>query len=704
MIAKDYRGLLCPLRKHLVYLFSIRKVLLWIGLCPVLLWAQNDIQLNKNTTNLSKIIADIEQQTEYLFFYNDDIDLNKTVRLHTDKAPLTSILDQIQRNTDLACDIEGKNIVLSKKKSLSGSEKIGKQQKRIEGIVKKEDGIPLSGVTIKVVGSKQVTVTDTKGHYSILLEDASADELEFTLLGYEKAIVKIANNQSINVTLSASVIDIDEVVVTALGIKRTEKSLTYATQEIGNEELVRAKDPNLMNALSGKVAGVQINRSASGLGGSVKVMIRGERSVSGSNQPLYVIDGMPINSGSKNETATSIGGNNDAGNRDGGDGISNLNPEDIESMNILKGPAAAALYGSAAANGVIIITTKKGSAGKVDINLSSNTTWETAAYGIPKFQNSYGGTTTSWGNEISHKSNYTSDFFNTGSTSINALTLSSGSDKMQTYFSYANTSGKGVIGNNRIDKHNLNFRETANFFDQRLTIDGNINLLYQMIKDRPSPGGFYMNPLVGLYRFPRGGVQNGESFDYYRDNYKIFENSRNLYLQNWYTQPTSFEQNPYWLINMLPNKDKRYRTLGSLSASYKISEYFNVQARGNVDFVMDYYDSRMFAGTDPAITGGNNGRYITNQSHETNAYSDLLLSYTQSWDDVSISATLGGSILDKSGKAIGFDSFPGGLYLPNVFSANNINHNGGAPTLTSFREQTQSLFLRVSWAGKICFF
>lgn len=701
MIEKCYRGILCSKLKSFSGYRSLRAVLLFGGIASgSLLFGQNNVQISNGNASLSKIISDIEKQTEYLFFYNNDIDVAKVIKIKPEKASLNTILDQIEANSDVACSIEGKNILLSKKKPAeSAISTTAKQNLTITGRVRKEDGEGLAGVTVKVLGENKAVATDNNGSYSITLSSLDNRQLEFSLMGYDKQTVRITNNREINITLTSSMRSLDEVVVTALGIKKKEKSLTYSTQKVDNEELVRAKDPNLMNNLAGKVSGVQINRSASGLGGSVKVTIRGERSVSGNNQPLYVIDGIPINSGSNNQTATSIGGNNDAGNRDGGDGISNLNPEDIESMNILKGPAAAALYGSAAANGVIVITTKKGAVGKTNITLSSNTTWETAAYGIPKFQNSYGGVTASWGDPIAGSPSYTDDFFNTGSTTINALTLSSGSDKMQAYFSYANTLGKGVIGNNKLEKHNVNFRETANLFNQRLTLDGNVNLLYQKVKNRPSPGGFYMNPLVGLYRFPRGGVQGGESFDYYRDNYKVFNKDRNLYVQNWYTQPNSFEQNPYWLTNMIPNEDKRYRTLGAISASYKLSDHFTVQTRGNADFVTDYYDSRMYAGTDPSITGGTNGRYVTNQSHELNLYGDFLVSYNQTWKDFALSSTIGTSILDKNGKNIGFDSYPGGLYLPNVFSAANINHNGSSPSLGSFREQTQSVF----FAGQLGF-
>ncbi|KAA6329738.1 TonB-dependent receptor SusC [termite gut metagenome] len=581
---------------------------------------------------------------------------------------------------------------------------INQQNITITGVVTDRTGEVIPGVNIVIKGTTVGVITGTKGEYSIGVSSSDA-VLVFSYLGYITQERVIGNQRKLDVILDEDVAQIDEVVVTALGIVKKEKSLTYSTQIVDGQELVRAKDPNMINSLAGKTAGVQINRSASGLGGSVKVVIRGDRSVSGSNQPLYVIDGVPINSSSNNQTATTIGGNNDSGNRDGGDGISNLNPDDIESMNILKGPAAAALYGSSAANGVVVITTKKGKTGRIDIIFNTNTTWENVSYGIPEFQNNYGGVTTSWGDKINGSSDYAKDFFNTGFTTINSLSLSSGSDAMQTYFSYANTSGSGIIEHNKLNKHNLNFRETANFFDKRLTLDANISLMYQNVENRPSPGGYYMNPLVGLYRFPRGGVQgkgNEGTFTYYKENYQYMNAERNMYLQNWYINPENggWEQNPYWLINKAPSEDQRYRAIANLSLSFKINEQFTLQARGNADFITDNYEAKMYAGTDPALTGGTNGRYIVNESNSLSLYSDLMLTYQQKFGSVSVNATVGTSINDNRGKSLGIDSYPGGLFNPNLFTIRNVDLNGGSPSMNKYHAQEQAVF----FAGQIGFY
>lgn len=343
---------------------------------------------------------------------------------------------------------------------------------------------------------------------------------------------------------------------------------------MGGDELTRAKDSNMITALAGKTAGVQITKNSSGLGGSARVSIRGIRSANtdANNQPLYVIDGVPMLNSISEQAASTMGGNNDAGNRDSGDGISNLNPDDIESMSILKGASAAALYGSQAANGVILITTKKGKAGIQRVTFSSNLTVDHAV-SLPEFQNEYGRKDNlSWGDKANLPAyDNAGDFFQNGVTAINSLSLTRGGDKMQTYFSYANTTAKGVVEKNKMQKHNLNFRETAQFFDDRLNLDTNVNLMTQSIKNRPTSGGYYMNPLVGLYGFPRG-----EDITPYKEGFETTDFDRNMPVQNWHTAINSFEQNPYWLTNRVMSNDKRSRALASLTAAVTVTDWLKI--------------------------------------------------------------------------------------------------------------------------------
>ncbi len=573
-----------------------------------------------------------------------------------------------------------------------------------------DDGAPVSGVMVSVQGTGTIAITDALGEYAI--QASEGDVLVFNLLGYAEASVAVGSQSVINMVLTADATQIDEVVVTALGIVRKEKSLTYAASVVGGEELTRIKDPNMLNALAGKSAGVQINRSSSGLGGSAKVIIRGNRSLN-NNQPLYVIDGLPIGQNSQRGSFGSlVQGRNKANNSDQGDAMSQLNPDDIESMSILKGPSAAALYGTAAANGVILITTKKGTAGRTDVTFNSNTTWDNAVHGRPAFQNSYGGVDTSWGDPVSKKVDYLKDFFKTGYTTINSVSLSSGNDKMQTYFSYANTSARGVIETNKLQKHNFNFRETAKFFNDRLTIDANINMVYQKQNNLVTPGGYYMNPLVGLYRFPRGGgVQGGKTMDEYRENYLIFNEGRQMYLQNWHNanadgvMTDTWSQNPYWLINRYQSEDIRFRTLANLMLSLKISDHFTLQARGRGDFNATNYEMKMYAGVSNSLATGNNGRYAFESDKGIGVYGDVLLTYQQAWDDWSVSATLGGSIQDyRNLGRLGNDSVDSGLVIPNYFDIRNIVNQGLNGYGTKSRgAQDQAVFFagQVGWRDQL---
>lgn len=648
------------------------------------------ITINKSNATLLDVMGAIEQQSNYLFVYNKDVNVQRNASLNVEDQPLADVLADLFNGSGIRYSVEGSYIMLSAAKAVDAVQQaITVNGKVMDGAFNE----PMPGVAIQVQGTTTGTVTDLDGNFT--LEVPSQDAvLIFSFVGYKTQNVTVGTQRTINVTMQEDTETLDEVVVTALGIQKKEKSLTYSTQVVGGDELTRAKDANMMNSLAGKTAGVQIMRSSSGLGGSVKINIRGSRSVSGSNQPLYVIDGMPINSSSSESTATIMGGNNDGANRDNGDGISNLNPDDIESMNILKGPAAAALYGASAANGVVVITTKKGKVGRTSVTFNSNTTWDWAAYGVPEFQNSYGGVTQSWGDPISGSPDYTDGFFNTGVTTINSISLSSGSESMQTYFSYANTYGKGVVGKHSLNKHNFNFRETANFFDKKLQLDANVNLMFQDVKNRPSSGGYYLNPLVGLYEFPRGGYVQGDeskSFEYYKNNYEILNPTRNLMTQNWYTTPNSFNQNPYWLLNRTPNDGKRYRTIANLTAAWTFNEHWKLQARGNVDFVTDSYQQKMYTGTDTSLAG-TNGRFITDSSHDLNVYGDVLLTYNQTFKDFSVNASVGASIKDMSGKSTGFDSFRGGMYNPNIFTVGNINLNAGGSYANTYHNQEQAVF------------
>lgn len=666
---------------------------------------------NVEKAKLFNVLKDLNKQKGVYFLFSEQSLANQMVIPPADtKEPTEKILDEVLLNTGIRYKkINDKTFVI-----LSGKDKkrtsslnyvpldgtnLAIQTSNVEAVVADPitgkvtgpDGKPVANATVTIKGTTKGTTTDVNGVYNI--QAKKGDVLVISYVGYSSKEITVGNNETIDVALAVGNQQMTEVVVTALGIQKQKKALTYATQQVQGEELTRAKDPNMMNAMAGKAAGVTINKSASGLGGSVKVLIRGSRSITGNNQPLYVIDGMPISNSNSEQPATTIGGTNDAGGRDAGDGISNLNPDDIESMNVLKGPAAAALYGTQAANGVIVITTKKGRPGRTSITVNSNTMFENPVF-LPKFQSDYGNVAdngteaaTSWGKKISGSDNFVKDFFRTGITTINSVALSSGNEKNQTYVSYANTAARGIIEGNKLSKNNLNFHQTSLFFNDALKVDGNVNLIAQNIENRPTPGGFYNNPLVGLYHYPRG-----KSIQPYKDGYEKFDSTRNMMLQNWYNGYSDMDQNPYWLTNKIPSEDKRNRAIANLALSYKLNNYLTLQARGIYDFISDDYNQKMYAGTHPSLAN-NNGRYITFTNRENNAYGDLLLTYSQRYNNNwSLNAVLGTSITDARVKSLRLDSRPGDLFNANIFTVANMNLNGGYIEEVNNHTQLQSVF------------
>ena len=558
----------------------------------------------------------------------------------------------------------------------------------VHGFITDSQGHPLPGATILEEGSENGTVSDVRGTFQIDIKPGSI--LAISFLGYQTKHINTKNQRELHIVLEETPLLLDDVIVTALGLRKKEISLSYATEQIKQDELIRVKDPNMIITLMGKIAGVEIQKSASGQGGSAKVSLRGIRSVAGNNQPLYVIDGMPILNSSAEQAYTAIGGIADAGNRDGGDGISNLNPEDVTSISILKGAPAAALYGTTAANGVILITTRKGEAGKQEITFSSHLMFDEAVC-LPKFQDSYGVSDVieSWGEKAEQKKyDNVRHFFNTGITATNSLTISTGKEQIQTYFSYANTKSKGIVPNNQLTKHNLNLRETSTLFDGRLRLDGNVNLMRQKVKNRPVPGGFYMNPLVGLYRFPRD-----MDLSEYEQQYEVLNPVRNLMEQNWHSSTEDFEQNPYWVVNRILNSDVRNRILVTLSAKVFITEALSIQARGTIDYISDKFEERCYASTAPSLAGLN-GRYIVSEYNETQTYGDVIASYNKTFGKISLMLSVGTSINDNTIKSLRYDSKTASLKYANVFNIANINMNTSAyiEEQNDARRQKQSVF------------
>ncbi len=676
-------GLFCP--KSLVFKQILRtmKITLFLLLFVTFqayshaTYSQSTrISIPRSELRVGEILDKIEAQTEYLFVYNKkSVDVRRTVNVDADNQPVSEVLDEIFNGTDIRYVMEGKNIVLTKQNEKTSEIIATVQQENIsvKGVVTDTKGEPIIGANVVEKGTTNGCITNIDGEFT--LNTPTNATLVISFIGYQPVTIALNGQKTLNVQMQEEALSLETVVVTAMGIKKKAASLTYSTQQVGGDELTRAKDPNMITALAGKSAGVQINKSASGLGGSAKVSIRGTRSAyeGGNNQPLYVIDGVPMLNTTTESTSTVMGGENDGVNRDAGDGISNLNPEDIESMSILKGASAAALYGSQAANGVILITTKKGKAGMQRVTFSSNLTID-HAISLPEFQNSYGPSgTDSWGEKKSLTDyDNVGKFLGNGVTAINSISVQSGNEKMQTYFSYANTTAKGIIDSNKLQKHNLTFRETASFFNDRLKLDGNATLMTQKIKNSTASGGIYLNPLVDLYSFPRG-----MDMSEYATNFEVADPTRNgMPVQNWYTDVSEWSQNPYWIKNRVTNTNKRYRAMASLSASLKINDWLTLQARGNADYVSDKFDQKMYASTAPNITGTyngkSNGRYVWSESEQFQIYADVMAMFNKTWNKWSLNAAVGTSINKNKVNSLMLDSKIASLYKPNLFTVANI--------------------------------
>lgn len=545
------------------------------------------------------------------------------------------------------------------------------QEKSISGIVtSKSDGGALPGVSVVLENTTRGTETDFNGKYTI---KASVGEvLTFSFVGMKSTSVTITSSTStINVQLEDGDNTLDEVVVTALGIKKTRKSLTYAAQDIKAEELNKVKQTNPINSLSGKVSGVAITRSASGAGGSVKVTLRGNSSI-GNNQPLYVVDGIPLSNPSAGQPEGTFGDIN-GGNKDGGDALSLINPDDIESLTVLKGASASALYGSAGLNGVILITTKRGKSGSFKVDFSSNVTVENVAY-MMDF------------NDKAKKN--VDDFLGSGATYINSLSISGGTENAQTYFSYSNTNSTGILPLNEMKQHTFNIRETAQLLNDKLQLSASVMGASQKIKNR-AVSGLYFNPLVGVYGFDTGA---GSLSDY--ANFEEFDSGRNIMKQRWFRGTSDIEQNPYWITNRNPSNDSSKKLVASLNLNYKINDWLSIQARGTYDKTLREFERKIYA-TSEATLAPANGRYMITQNDFTQTYGDLIANInTNITENISVSAVVGASTTRSTTEYFNADSGTnGGLQFANVFAIQNFKASSSVGfTQNSYEIRGNSLF------------
>ena len=662
------------------------------------LHAQNvRVTIRENGAKMEQVISAIERQTRYLFGIDDEVNTDLPVTVHAENEPLKKVLDEMFRGTDIVYTVEGTNILLTRRPAAPQSRAVS-----VTGRVTDASGQPIVGASVIVRGTTVGVSTDAEGRFSLEVPAPAASQtLEVSYLGYETASVPVGSRTSFEVTLQESSSEIEQVVVTALGIKRQEKALSYNVQQVAASDITLVKDANFMNSLSGKVAGVTINASSSGVGGATKVVLRGNKSISQSSNALYVIDGIPMyNFGG--------GGGTEFDSRGATEAIADINPEDIESISVLTGAAAAALYGSEAANGAVMITTKKGEAGALKVTLTSNTEFLNP-FVLPEFQNRYGtglngvrsgSNIYSWGERLAPSARYgytPNDFFETGHVYTNAFTLSGGTDRNQTYFSAAAVNSDGIIPNNEYDRYNFTFRNTSYFLKDRLRIDASASYIYQQDQNMTNQG-VYSNPLVSAYLFPRG-----ENFDLYR-RFERYNEGTKLMEQFWSADMEGGDlrmQNPYWIAyRNLRNTDKK-RYMLSLSASYDILPWLNVTGRVRIDNMNSLYTQKLYASSNTTITdGGRNGHYTEARTYDSQTYADVMANINKTFgDDWSLQANLGASINNVKSDELSYRGPIQENGLPNVFNVFDLDDTKKRAEKTGWHDQTQSLFasVEVGW-------
>ena len=634
-------------------------IICYLFILQTAVFAQSNIRITiKNAEiTLQNALIEVEKQSKLSVAYNQSqLSDKRQLSLNIVNQPLEAALKTILKGTGFSYKLTDKYIMIVPEKKETKSQ----ATKTIKGKIVDEKGEPLIGVNVAVDGTNTGTITDLDGNFS--MSALANSTLKVSYIGYATQLIAVSEKEFYSITMRPDNEVLDEVVVTALGIKREVKSLTYNVQEMKAADLTSVKDASFMNSLAGKIAGVTINQSASGIGGSTRVVMRGLKSITNDNNALYVIDGIPMASMRSNQEKSFYE------NADGGDsdGISSINPDDIESMSVLTGAAAAALYGSQGANGVVLITTKKGEEGKLRINYSNDTQFMSPLV-MPEFQTTYGsveGEFASWG----AKKDATwepKDFFQTGFTETNSLGLSAGNDRNQTYFSAASTNARGIIPNNTYNRYNFTLRNTTELIKDKLTLDMSASYVITNDNNMMSQGQYH-NPLVALYLMPRGDDLN---------KYKVYEryNSEKYYdVQYWPYGNQGFAiENPYWIVNRENMSNHKSRYMFSANLNYKIFDWMNVVGRMRVDNSNDVYERKIAASSDQ-LFASEYGNYMNMKSGYKNTYGDAMAQINKRWENWGITANLGASFNHQTYEMTNYEGHL--ATVPNFFSFNNIHY------------------------------
>ena len=657
--------------------------------------AQN-VQMKLGKVSVKQAIATLKDKSGYSFVYEmNDLDLNKKVDVNA--TTLSESIQQILNGQQVNYEIKG-NTVIVKHQGVTKDQKENATH-TVSGIVKDENGLPIIGATVKVRGAQMGVVTDIDGKFS--LKTSVGSVLTVSYIGYKTQDIKVQEGGSLNIKLEPESKQLNEVVVTALGIKRSQKALSYNVQQVTSDELIRNKDANFINSLAGKVAGVNINTSSAGVGGASKVVMRGAKAIEQSSNALYVIDGVPMfNLGQEGGKGFESSGTTEA--------IADINPEDIESMSVLPGAAAAALYGSRAANGAIVITTKKGKVGHTEVTFSQNTEF-LSAFRLPEFQNRYGTGSQlssvevadkSWGKRLNEVNSYgydpKSDYLKTGVVTTETVTLSTGSEKNQTYLSASAVNSAGIVPNNKYNRYNFTFRNTTSFLQDRMTLDVGASYIKQNDLNMVNQGS-YSNPLVEAYLFPRGDDWQTIKM------YERYNTQRKIYTQYWPQGLNEFTgQNPYWINyrNLRTNFKDRYMLNAGLT--YKILDWLNVAARIRVDNSANKYERKLYASSNTTLTeGSGNGFYAISKTDDKQTYGDLMVNINKSFENtLSLQANVGASLSDIQQDVLSNSGPLRNDLFANKFTVFQLDDSKAARFQSGYHDQVKSLFASVELGYK----
>lgn len=657
--------------------------------------AQN-VQMKLGKVSVKQAIATLKDKSGYSFVYEmNDLDLNKKVDVNA--TTLSESIQQILNGQQVNYEIKG-NTVIVKHQGVTKDQKENATH-TVSGIVKDENGLPIIGATVKVRGAQMGVVTDMDGKFS--LKTSVGSVLTVSYIGYKTQDIKVQEGGSLNIKLEPESKQLNEVVVTALGIKRSQKALSYNVQQVTSDELIRNKDANFINSLAGKVAGVNINTSSAGVGGASKVVMRGAKAIEQSSNALYVIDGVPMfNLGQEGGKGFESSGTTEA--------IADINPEDIESMSVLTGAAAAALYGSRAANGAIVITTKKGKIGHTEVTFSQNTEF-LSAFRLPEFQNRYGTGSQlssvevadkSWGKRLNEVNSYgydpKSDYLKTGVVTTETVTLSTGSEKNQTYLSASAVNSAGIVPNNKYNRYNFTFRNTTSFLQDRMTLDVGASYIKQNDLNMVNQGS-YSNPLVEAYLFPRGDDWQTIKM------YERYNTQRKIYTQYWPQGLNEFTgQNPYWINyrNLRTNFKDRYMLNAGLT--YKILDWLNVAARIRVDNSANKYERKLYASSNTTLTeGSGNGFYAISKTDDKQTYGDLMVNINKSFENtLSLQANVGASLSDIQQDVLSNSGPLRNDLFANKFTVFQLDDSKAARFQSGYHDQVKSLFASVELGYK----